>query len=86
MTARQSLTEAVQRAASRAVAQEAPGWLIATVTATYADGTVDIATSRGPVEKVRRLKSYSTPAVGDMVKVDYNSDGNWIVAGSLATS
>ncbi|MGP3750888.1 hypothetical protein [Streptomyces sp. IBSNAI001] len=85
MTARQRLSEAIQRAASRAVQQESSGWLIATVTATYTDGTVDISTARGPVSRVRRLKSY-TPAVNDRVQVDYNPDGNWIVIGALASS
>ncbi|WP_237527112.1 hypothetical protein [Streptomyces sp. SID2119] len=85
MTPAQSLAETVQRAASRAVEQEACGWLIATVTAVNSGGTVDIATSRGPVEAVRRLKSYAAPAVGDRVKVDFKPDGNWIVVDALAT-
>ncbi|MFJ3084473.1 hypothetical protein ACIPJG_32615 [Streptomyces halstedii] len=85
MTARQRLTEAVQRAASQAVRQEAPGWLIATVAATYTDGTVDVTTSRGLVERVRRLKSYSAPAVGDRVRVDFTPDGNWLVIGALTS-
>ncbi|WP_327379440.1 hypothetical protein [Streptomyces sp. NBC_01212] len=81
----QRLSEAVQRAASRAVEQEAPGWLIATVTAVNAGGTVNISTSRGPVASVRRLKSYAAPAVGDKVKVDYHPNGNWIVVDALAS-
>jgi hypothetical protein len=48
------------------------------------DGTVDISTARGPVPGVRRLRSYSAPAVNDVVKVSRNSDGNWIVDGALA--
>ncbi|GAA3018420.1 hypothetical protein [Streptomyces fulvorobeus] len=86
MTTRQRLADAIQRAASRAVSQESAGWMLASVTATYTDGTVDITTSRGPVERVRRMKSYSAPIVGDTVKVDYNPDGNWIVIGALASS
>ncbi|MGW2514989.1 hypothetical protein ACWC0A_37605 [Streptomyces scopuliridis] len=54
------------------------------MTATYTDGTVDISTARGPVAKVRRLKSY-TPTVGETVKVDFNADGNWVVVGALAS-
>jgi hypothetical protein len=84
MTA-QRLAYAVRQAASRAVTQEAAGWRLATVTATYTDGTVDITTAHGPVAKVRRLKSY-TPAVNDHVMVCTNSDGNWVVVGALATS
>jgi len=85
MTA-QKLAYAVRQAASRAVTQEAAGWRLATVTATYTDGTVDITTAHGPVTKVRRLKSYTSPAVNDHVVVLTNSDGNWVVVGALATS
>ncbi|WP_256123226.1 hypothetical protein [Streptomyces sp. EN16] len=85
MTARQSLSEAIQRAAVRAVQQEAGGWLIATVTAVNSGGTVDISTARGPVVAVRRLKSYASPTVGDRVKVDFKPDGNWIVIDALAS-
>jgi hypothetical protein len=55
------------------------------VTAVYTDGTVDISTARGAIAKVRRLKAYATPVVGDTVKVDFNPDGNWIVVGALAS-
>lgn len=82
---RRALADAVQRAASRTVTQEAAGWRLATVTTVYTDGTVDIATAHGPVAKVRRLKAY-TPAVNDRVVVLTNSDGNWVVMGALATS
>jgi hypothetical protein len=85
MTQRQRLADAVQRAASRTVAQESSGWCLASVTAVYTDGTVDISTARGAIAKVRRLKAYATPVVGDTVKVDFNPDGNWIVVGALAS-
>ncbi|MFB7114047.1 hypothetical protein [Streptomyces sp. NPDC056291] len=79
-----ALADAVQRAAQRAVGQHAAAWLLASVTAVNGDGTVDISTARGPVDGVRRLKSYTSPAVNDVVKVSRNSDGNWIVDGALA--
>ncbi|KUN16517.1 hypothetical protein AQJ23_44805 [Streptomyces antibioticus] len=82
---RAKVADAVQRAASRTVTQEAAGWRLATVTATYTDGTVDISTAHGPVPKVRRLKGY-TAAVNDLVVVLTNSDGNWVVIGALATN
>jgi hypothetical protein len=85
MRPRQSLADAIQRAVSRSVAQEVAGWCLASVTATYTDGTVDISTARGPIARVRRLKSY-TPTVGDRVRADFNPDGNWLVVGALATS
>jgi hypothetical protein len=86
MTARQKLADAVHRAASRTVQQESASWCLATVTAVYTDGTVDVSTARGPIDRVRRLKAYAAPAVGDRVKVDFNSGGNSIVVGALATS
>lgn len=82
---RKALADAVQRAASRTVTQEAAAWRLAVVTATYTDGTVDITTAHGPVPRVRRMKSY-TPAVNDRVVVLTNADGNWVVIGALATS
>lgn len=84
MTLAKNLADAVQRAAYRAVEQRASAWLMASVTAVNGDGTVDISTARGPVAGVRRLKSYSAPVVGDVVKVSRNADGNWIVDGACA--
>ncbi|MFJ3248327.1 hypothetical protein [Streptomyces sp. NPDC086782] len=79
-----ALADAVQRAALRAVEQRAAAWFLASVTAVNGDGTVNISTARGPVDSVRRLKAYSSPAINDVVKVSRNSDGNWIVDGVLA--
>jgi hypothetical protein len=84
MTLSKALVEAIQRAAQRAVEQRASAWMLATVTAVNSDGTVDISTARGPVAAVRRMKSYSAPAVGEVVKVSRNADGNWIVDGACA--
>ncbi|MET7939641.1 hypothetical protein [Streptomyces sp. NPDC005302] len=79
-----ALADAVQMAAQRAVEQRASAWFLASVTAVNSGGTVDISTARGPVLAVRRLKSYSAPAVGDVIKVSRNADGNWVVDGALA--
>lgn len=84
MTLSKVLVEAIQRAAQRAVEQRASSWMLATVTAVNSDGTVDISTARGPVAAVRRMKSYSAPAVAEVVKVSRNADGNWIVDGACA--
>ncbi len=85
MTERASrLVDAIQRVVNRSIEQQASRWVLASVTATHIDGTVDISTPRGPVLTVRRLKSYASPAVGDVVKVDINSAGNWVVVGALA--
>lgn len=77
---------AVQIAAEHAVTQTATSWLLATVTATHTDGTVDITTATGPIASVRRLKAYSAPAVNDVVIVLTSPNGNWVVVGALATS
>lgn len=78
------LVEAIQSAAERAVTQLGSSWLTATVTAANAGGTVDVATARGPVAGVRRLKSYASPVVGDVVVVLTNANGNWVVVGAVA--
>ncbi|MYX02252.1 hypothetical protein SAMN02745831_00384 [Streptomyces sp. PgraA7] len=78
------LTEAIQSAAERAVTQLGSSWLMATVTAANAGGTVDVTTARGPVAGIRRLKSYASPVVGDVVVVLTNANGNWVVVGALA--
>lgn len=78
--------DATQRTAERTVKQTADAWMLATVTASYTDGTVDIATATGPVERVRRLRAYGSPQVGDRVKVARNAAGNWIVEGATAAS
>lgn len=77
---------AVQIAAEHAVTQTATSWLLATVTATHTDGTVDITTATGPIASVRRLKAYSSPTVSDVVVVLTSPNGNWVVVGALATS
>jgi len=80
------LADAVQRTAERTVTQNSAAWMLATVTATYDDGTCDIATSTGPVERVRRLRSYAAPQVGDRVKVARSPSGNWVVEDATARS
>ncbi|MFF1684502.1 MULTISPECIES: hypothetical protein [unclassified Streptomyces] len=78
------LADAVQRTATRTVTQGSAAWMLATVTASYTDGTVDITTATGPVSRVRRLRSYGSPQVGDRVKVARNPSGNWIVEDATA--
>jgi hypothetical protein len=79
------LVDAVQRSAETAVQQLAADWCLATVTATHVDGTADIATATGPLTSVRRLQSYSSPAVNDVVVVLTHPNGNWVILGALAT-
>lgn len=76
--------DAVQRLVLDTVTQRSASWGLAKVTAVNGNGTVDIATALGLITGVRRLKSYSAPAVNDVVKVSRNPDGNWVVDGALA--
>ncbi|MGI5404130.1 hypothetical protein ACQEVG_32710 [Streptomyces sp. CA-135486] len=85
MTLKRPIADAVQRATERAVEQRSAAWQLATVTAVYTDGTVDISTATGPIARVRRLRSYAGPVVGDVVQVDRTPGGNWLVVGTLAT-
>lgn len=78
------LADAIQRTATRTVQQQSAGWLLATVTTVRTDGTLDVTTATGPVERVRRVRSYAAPVVGDTVRVDKSPDGNWLVTGALA--
>ncbi|MFJ4845120.1 hypothetical protein [Streptomyces sp. NPDC088733] len=86
MVRRTRTADAFTRVAQKSVQQDTASWRLATVTATYTDGTIDISTAHGPVAKVRRMKSYTSPAVNDLVVVLTNADGNWVVVGALATS
>lgn len=80
---RRDLADALKRQSVRAGA-EAPAvrgadWRLATVTTVGTDGTV----TAGGI-KARRLKSYTTPAVGDVIVISQSSSGNWIALGPLA--
>lgn len=86
MSASTSLTEAVKGAATRAVVQQAPSWGLASVTAVHSGGKVDITTASGPASNIRRCKSYASPALGDVVVILRNPNGNWVVLDALATS
>ncbi|BDM70604.1 hypothetical protein HEK616_40910 [Streptomyces nigrescens] len=85
MTIQRRLADAVSRSATNAVTQQAAAWLLATVNAVNVDGTVDVLTATGPVSSVRRLRSYASPVVGDVVRVDRKADGNWLVVDALST-
>ncbi|MFI2213028.1 hypothetical protein [Streptomyces sp. NPDC020141] len=86
MTVTTRLADAVQRAAERAVEQLSTTWGLATVTVVQTDGTVDVTTATGPVARVRRLRSYGNPLVGDVVQVLRSPAGNWLIVGALTTS
>ncbi|WP_407563303.1 hypothetical protein [Streptomyces sp. 184] len=51
-------------------------WQTATVTAVGSDGTVDCGDIRA-----RRLESYPTPVVGDLIVITRSGAGNWLALG-----
>lgn len=80
------LTAALQGAAKRA-GEQAPSvrggdWRLATVTAVNGDGTVEV----DDVMDVRRMAFYTSPAVGQVIRIDQSSSGNWVALGPLATT
>ena len=58
------------------------GWRLATVTTVNTDGTVVV----DGVLKVRRMAFYTAPTVGQVIRIDQSSSGNWVALGPLATS
>lgn len=81
-----NLTAALRKSAKR-VGEQAPSvrgadWRLATVTAVNTGGTVDADGIPG----IRRLKSYTAPAVGDLIVISQSGNGNWIALGPLATT
>lgn len=83
-----ALGAAMKRQAERAGAQtpavRGSDWRLATVTAVNGDGTVEVDGIAG--FDVRRLASYTTPAVDDDIVISQSSSGNWIALGPLATT
>lgn len=59
------------------------GALMATVSAVGTDGTVTVTRVGDTYPKVRRLASYTAPAVGDRVEI-LRTAGGWVCLGKLA--
>ncbi|QER88603.1 hypothetical protein [Streptomyces tendae] len=57
-------------------------WRLARVSVVYT-GTVEI--EGAPGIRVRRLSTYTSPAIGDVIAVLINSAGNWLALGRTAT-
>lgn len=68
------------KAGAEAPAVRGADWRLATVTAVATDGTI---TADG-IDGIRRMESYLNPAVGDVVRIDQSSSGNWLAMGRLA--
>lgn len=76
-----ALKRASQRTGEQTPSVRGADWRLATVTAVNAGGTVDA----DGIEDIRRLASYTTPAVDDVIVISQSSSGNWIALGPLAT-
>ncbi|WP_326792040.1 hypothetical protein OHA79_09570 [Streptomyces sp. NBC_00841] len=62
----------------------AQGTLSGTVSAVGTDGTVTVTRNADTYPKVRRLVSYTSPAVGHSVLI-HRTLGGWVCLGQLAT-
>lgn len=76
-----ALKRAAQRAGEQTPAVRGSDWRLATVTALPGGGLVTVD---GDMD-VRRLASYTAPAVDDVIVISQSSSGNWIALGPLAT-
>ena len=70
------------RAGSNSPAVRGSDWRLATVTAVNTDGTVDA----DGIPDIRCLDTYTLPTVGDLIRIDQSSSGNWLALGTLATT
>ena len=77
-----ALRQQARRAGEQSPTVRGGDWRLATVTAVNGDGTVDA----DGIEDIRRLASYTAPAVGQVIVIGQSSSGNWITLGPLATS
>ncbi|MEU6768501.1 hypothetical protein ABZ916_39085 [Streptomyces sp. NPDC046853] len=76
-----ALKESAKRTGEQAPSVRGADWRLATVTAVNGDGTV---TADGIT--VRRMEAYANPAVGDVIRIDQSSSGNFLAMGRLATT
>lgn len=77
-----ALRQSAKRTGEQAPSVRGGDWRLATVTAVNGDGTVDV----DGIDDVRRMASYTAPAVGQVIRIDQNSSGNWLAMGPLATT
>jgi hypothetical protein len=77
-----ALKQQAKRAGEQAPSVHGADWRLAVVTTVNAGGTVDA----DGIPAIRRLKSYTAPAVGDVIVISQSSSGNWLAIGPLATS
>jgi hypothetical protein len=76
-----SLKRQAARTGAATPAVRGADWRLATVTA-VGTGTV---TADG-IPNIRCMEWYSTPAIGDVIRIDQSSSGNWVAMGRLAST
>jgi hypothetical protein len=76
-----ALKQQAKRTGERAPSVRGAAWRLATVTAVNGDGTVDA----DGIDDIRCLDRYALPTVGDVIRIDQSSSGNWLALGPLAT-
>lgn len=77
-----AVAQRAKRAGEQAPSVRGSDWRLATVTTVNTDGTVVVDGAL----KVRRMASYASPTVGQVIRIDQSSSGNWVALGPLATS
>lgn len=77
-----ALKRAAQRIGEQTPAVRGSDWRLATVTAINADGTI----AADDIPGIRCMEWYSLPTVGDIIRIDQSSSGNWVAMGRLATT
>ncbi|MEV4783969.1 hypothetical protein AB0K53_00695 [Streptomyces tuirus] len=74
-----ALKQQARRTGERSPKVRGSDWRMATVTAVAADGTI---TADGVT--ARRMESYQSPTVGDLIVMAQSSSGSWIAHGRLS--
>lgn len=78
-----ALRQQAARVGTATPAVRGADWRLAVVTVVHTEGTVEV--EEAPDIPIRRLASYTAPAVGDVIVVSQSSSGNWLAFGRLAT-
>lgn len=78
-----ALKQQATRVGTATPAVRGADWRLAVVTVVNTDGTVEV--EEAPDIPIRRLASYTTPAVDDVIVISQSSSGNWLAIGPLAT-
>lgn len=78
-----ALRQQAARVGTATPAVRGADWRLAIVTVVNADGTIEV--EEAPDIPIRRLASYTTPAVDDVIVISQSSSGNWLAIGPLAT-